>query len=191
MALSQSKQFGIATAFFGVLSFVFAIVAELKKPPQGTPVRGRDVVICQFPPDPTVALGALSVLAAACCAGVGAVAVFFPYKGRRVPRKAFFDYTPLHVFFHLAIGITVAGTGMTVWTTATEASHRVRNVHRDPAYACPTAKTGVLGGAAFLNLDASLFWLVCLILADNVREDYFDSGAVGDGDRVAGLDDNK
>ncbi|KAG8085864.1 hypothetical protein GUJ93_ZPchr0010g8574 [Zizania palustris] len=185
MALSQDKQFGIATAFFGVLSFVFAIVAELKK---GTPVRGRDVVICQFPPDPTVALGVLSVVAAACCAVVGAVAVFFPYKGRHVPRKAFFDYTP-STSSSISPCITVAGTGMTVWTTATEASHRLRNVHRDPAYACPTAKTGVFGGAAFLNLDASLFWLVCLILANNVREDYFDAGAVAVADRATGLDD--
>ncbi|KAK1586670.1 hypothetical protein Q3G72_004885 [Acer saccharum] len=40
---------------------------------------------------------------------------------------------------------------------------------------CPTAKTGGLfGGAAFKSLNASLFWLICLMLADNTRDDYFD-----------------
>ncbi|KAL6619087.1 hypothetical protein ACP70R_034226 [Stipagrostis hirtigluma subsp. patula] len=324
MALNQSTQLGLATASFGVLSFVLAILAELKKPPYGTAIRGRDVVVCRFPPDPTVALGAMSTLAAACTAAMGALAVFFPYGGRRVPRKALFAYTPLFVFFHVAIGTTVidmeplhrvsrspppappppppppstapksrpsqpsleqihphtdtpprsspdpslfwrespppppsfrplyladevevvpespethspripsfaevvkrrplksclrsasappavlktarrirfapspsptkaygrrgttvAGAGMTMWPTAAEAMHHVRNVHRDMGYACPTAKTGVLGGAAFLNLDAMLFWMVCLMLARNVREDYFADGGDGHGD---------
>lgn len=35
--------------------------------------------------------------------GVGALAVFFPYNGKPVPRKALFDYTLLYVFFHLAM----------------------------------------------------------------------------------------
>lgn len=39
---------------------------------------------------------------------------------------------------------------------------------------CPTAKTGVLGGGAFLSLNSSLLWLACFILASNVREDYFE-----------------
>ncbi|TVU00706.1 hypothetical protein EJB05_53864 [Eragrostis curvula] len=192
MALSQSTQFGLATALFGVLSFFLAVVAELKKPPYGTPITGRDdVVVCQFPPDPTVALGALSALAAACSAGLGALGVFFPYGGRRVPRNALFGYAPLYVFFQVAVGVTVAGVGMTVWPTVGEAVHLVRNVHRDPAYACPTAKTGVLGGAAFLNLDAMLFWIICLMLAGNVREDYFDDGDGdgGDADCGAGIEE--
>lgn len=73
---------------------------------------------------------------------------------------------------------------MTLWPTVAEAAHRARNVHSDPGYACPTAKTGVLGGAAFLNLDAMLFWMVCHMLAGNVREDYFDDG---DGDAAGGV----
>ncbi|KAI5019090.1 hypothetical protein ZWY2020_043978 [Hordeum vulgare] len=187
MALKQSMRFCAATALLGVLSFVLAVVAELKKPPYGTPIRGADVVVCRFPPDPTVALGALSALAAACSAGIGAVSVFFPYDGRSIPRKALFDYTLLHVFFHLAIGVTVAGIGTTTWATATEAMHHVRNVHRDLGYACPTAETGLLGAAAFLNLDASLFWLVCLMLVGNVREDYFDGRDEVSGDRGVGI----
>ncbi|KAJ1263281.1 hypothetical protein BS78_09G171300 [Paspalum vaginatum] len=180
MALSQSAQLGLATALFGVLSFVLAVLAELNKPPFGTPIQGRDVVVCRFPRDPTVALGALSALAGACSAGLGALAVFFPYGGRRVPREALLAHTPLYVFFHIAVGVTVAGAGTTVWATAAEAMHHVRNVHGDLAYACPTAETtGVLGGAAFLNLDAMLFWIVCHMLACNVREDYFDDDGGG------------
>jgi hypothetical protein len=68
---------------------------------------------------------------------------------------------------------------MTVWATATEAVHHVRNVHRDLSYACPTAKTGMFGGAAFVNLDASFFWLVCFMLVGNVRDDYFDDQEQG------------
>lgn len=74
------------------------------QPPYGTPIKGSgDAVVCQFPPDPTTALGAVSALAAACSAGLGAFAVFFPYGGRRVPRKALFGYSPLYVFFHVAV----------------------------------------------------------------------------------------
>uniref|UniRef100_A0A0E0DUD4 Uncharacterized protein n=1 Tax=Oryza meridionalis TaxID=40149 RepID=A0A0E0DUD4_9ORYZ len=61
-----------------------------------------------------------------------------------------------------------AGIATTAWVTASEVMHYVRNVHGgDPGYTCPTAKTGVLGGAAFLNLNASLFWLLYLMLAGN------------------------
>ena len=60
------------------------------------------------------------------------------------------------------------------WPTLTEQLHLSRNVHYDLETACPTAKTGLLGGGAFLSLDSSLFWLVALMLAGNAREDYFD-----------------
>lgn len=43
---------------------------------------------------------------------------------------------------------------------------------------CPTAKTGLLGGGAFVSLDSALFWLVALMLADNAREDYFEEKGV-------------
>ncbi|OEL23218.1 hypothetical protein BAE44_0015765 [Dichanthelium oligosanthes] len=131
IALSQSTQLGLAPALFGVLSFVLAVLAELNKPPYGTPIQGRDVVVRRFPRDPAVALGALSALAAACSAALGALAVFFPYGGRCVPLKALLGHTTLYVFLHVAVGVTVAGVGTTVWATATEAMHHVRNVHRD------------------------------------------------------------
>lgn len=63
---------------------------------------------------------------------------------------------------------------MLLWPTITEQIHLTRKVHVDHNYTCATAKTGLLGGGAFLSLDSCLFWLVALMLADNAREDFFD-----------------
>lgn len=71
---------------------------------------------------------------------------------------------------------------MTLWATLTEALHHIRNVHHNLESQCPTAKTGLFGGAGFVNLDASLFWLVCLMLALNVREDHFSEDEDEDGE---------
>ena len=58
------------------------------------------------------------------------------------------------------------------------------NVHHNLETQCPTAKTGLLGGGAFVSLDSALFWLVALMLASNAREDYFDE--VENNGKVAG-----
>ncbi|KAG6766620.1 hypothetical protein POTOM_027788 [Populus tomentosa] len=72
--------------------------------------------------------------------------------------------------------VSMLAGGMLLWATTTELSHLTKNVHRHNVDStnCPTAKTGLFGGAAFMALDASLFWLVCLMLTTNAREDYFD-----------------
>ena len=71
-----------------------------------------------------------------------------------------------------------------LWPTITEQIHQVRNVYSNLDAECPTAKTGLLGGGAFLSLDSSLFWLVCLMLAASAREDYFDeTGKDGEGEQ--------
>ena len=41
---------------------------------------------------------------------------------------------------------------------------------------CSTAKKGLIGGVALVSLDASLFWLVLIMLALNAKEDYLDDG---------------
>lgn len=64
--------------------------------------------------------------------------------------------------------------GMLFWPTIAELIHRTRHVHHNMSTIRPTAKTGLFGGAAFMALNASLFWLICVILADNARDDYFD-----------------
>ncbi|RZR97351.1 hypothetical protein BHM03_00026504, partial [Ensete ventricosum] len=52
--------------------------------------------------------------------------------------------------------------------------YQSRNVHHDLTTQCPTAKTGLFGGGAFLALDAAIFWLICQMLTMNSRSDYFD-----------------
>jgi hypothetical protein len=70
--------------------------------------------------------------------------------------------------------VSALAFAMLLWATVTEGLHRSDNIHQDMEYNCPTAKTGLFGGAAFLALDASLFWLVCQMLALNARADYLD-----------------
>ncbi|KAB2085192.1 hypothetical protein ES319_A05G384700v1 [Gossypium barbadense] len=64
-------------------------------------------------------------------------------------------------------------SALLLWPTITEHLHLIRNVHHNPTTTCPTAKTGLLGGGAFVSLDSALFWLVALMLADNARHDHF------------------
>lgn len=75
----------------------------------------------------------------------------------------------------LAIRFTAGlGVAFLLWPTITEQLILIRNVHHNLETDCPTAKTGLLGGGAFVSLDSSLFWLVALMLAINAREDYLD-----------------
>lgn len=172
MALNDTARIALAVALFGSLAFIFGVVAENKKPPFGTRIEGKGVVICKFPSDPTVALGSISVVALLFSAILGLLAMFYPYKGKSVPKEALFRSTTLLVFFIVAVGVTALAEGMMMWATITEGLHRSRNVHRDMDTQCATAKTGLFGGAAFLALDASLFWLVCQMLTLNARADY-------------------
>ncbi|XP_022714653.1 uncharacterized protein LOC111274343 isoform X2 [Durio zibethinus] len=70
--------------------------------------------------------------------------------------------------------LSFLAAGMLSWVTITELLHLTNNVHKDMNTTCPTAKSGLLGGAALMALNASLFWLICLMLADDVRTDYFE-----------------
>ncbi|KAG0495954.1 hypothetical protein HPP92_000624 [Vanilla planifolia] len=174
MASNQARNIALGTAFFGVLAFIFGVVAENKKPAHGTPVTTIGYVLCKFPNDPTVALGSLSVVALVLSTALGLLSVFYPYKGKSVPRSALFHGMTLRVFFLIATLVSVFAEAMMMWATITEGLHQTNNKHKDLNYACPTAKTGLFGGAAFLALDASLFWLVCQMLTLNARADYLD-----------------
>ncbi|KAK8919335.1 hypothetical protein KSP39_PZI021592 [Platanthera zijinensis] len=171
---NQTTHIALGTAIFGVLAFIFGVVAENKKPAHGTPIMMKSYVLCKFPNDPTVALGSLAIVALGISAAIGLFSVFFPYKGQSVPKSALFHGTTLRVFFVVASLVSVFAEAMLMWATITEGLHRSLNKHDDMEYACPTAKTGVFGGAAFLALDASLFWLVCQMLTLNAREDYLE-----------------
>ncbi|CAD5184429.1 unnamed protein product [Musa acuminata subsp. malaccensis] len=184
MAFDQTTSIALSVLFLGSVSFAFGIVAENKKaclmirscflqPAFGTPIQGKDVIICNFPDDPTVLLGTSSVVTLILAAVAGHVAIYFPYKGKSVPSNALFQNTILLPFFIVAEGVTFIALAMLVWTTVSEGLHRSRNVHHDLTTRCPTAKTGLFGGGAFLALDAAIFWLICQMLTMNARSDYF------------------
>ncbi|KAG6503103.1 uncharacterized protein LOC121984301 isoform X2 [Zingiber officinale] len=174
MGVSQATKIALAVSFFGILSFIFGVIAENKKPASGTPIQGKGVVICKFPNDPTIGLGSLSVVTLFLAALAGHVAVYFPYKGKTVPVQALSRSVSLVIFFIIAEVVSGVALGMMLWATITEGLHRSRNVHYNLDTECLTAKTGLFGGAAFLALDASLIWLVCQILTLNARADYLE-----------------
>ncbi|KAL6344675.1 hypothetical protein AAG906_002581 [Vitis piasezkii] len=190
MAVSIKLTSTIVVAL-GLVSFIFGVVAENKKPPAGTPVPGKGVVICQYPSAPTVALGFLATVFTVIQTVVGFLSLFYPYKGRAIPKGAFLESTRWVIFVNIALATAGLGFAFLLWPTVTEHYHLSRNVHHDLETQCPTAKTGLLGGGAFLALDSSLFWLICLMLTGNVREDFFeevDQDYRGDG-QVIPFDD--
>ncbi|XVF23371.1 hypothetical protein REPUB_Repub13aG0032600 [Reevesia pubescens] len=168
------KQAALIVAFLGILSFIFGVIAENKKPAAGTPISGKDVVICKYPSDPSVVLGYLSVSFLFLSTFAGYWALFYPYKGKSVPLSLLFQSTSFFVFFNIALLTGGLAATLLLWPTITEQLHLTRNVHHNLTSQCPTAKTGLLGGGAFVSLDSTLFWLVALMLADNAREDHFD-----------------
>ncbi|XP_042380400.1 uncharacterized protein LOC121972842 [Zingiber officinale] len=182
MAMEQSKMIGLSVFLLGFLSFLLAVVAENKKPPFGTPIQGRDVVICKFPSDPSILLGSLSTIALVLSVILGHVGIFFPYKGKPVSTSVLFGYKTLSIFFYVAEIVSAWAIAFLVWTIVTEGLHRSRNVHYDLTTQCPTAKTGMFGGSAFLALDAALLWVVCQMLTLNVRDDYFGGEEDGKGE---------
>ncbi|EOY29104.1 DESIGUAL/Modifying wall lignin-1/2 - like 10 [Theobroma cacao] len=168
------KQMALLVSFLGILSFIFGVIAENKKPAAGTPISGKDVVICKYPSDPTVVLGYLSVVFLALSGLAGYISLFYPYKGKSVPQSVLFRSTSFFVFFNIALFTCGLAATLLLWPTITEQLHLTRNVHHNLTTECPTAKTGLLGGGAFVSLDSALFWLVALMLANNAREDHFD-----------------
>ncbi|KAE8673399.1 Detected protein of unknown function [Hibiscus syriacus] len=197
------KTIASTVALFGVISLIFGVVAENKKPPHGNPeiLIGRDKLICKYPSDRTVALGFLSIASLGVSVLVGHYAVFYPYNGRSIPPHVFFRSISFMVFFlitlfsiilnlrdcgcyerycdlrgHYSDTITAVASNLDSDEIAVAnrflKPYLTKNVHKDLKSTCPTAKTGLFGGAAFMALNASLFWLICLMLVDDVRKDY-------------------
>uniref|UniRef100_A0A5B6YYD0 Uncharacterized protein n=1 Tax=Davidia involucrata TaxID=16924 RepID=A0A5B6YYD0_DAVIN len=187
MAFSP-KLLGVIVATFGILSFLCGIVAENKKPLAGKPIEGKGVVICKYQSDPTVLLGYLSAAFLVVSSAVGYFSVFYPYKGKSIPQAALFRNCTFAAFFNVALITTVFAAGLLLWTTITEHLHLIHNVHHNLDTDCPTAKTGVFGGGAFVSLDSSLFWLLSLMLVFNAREDYFEEAEKGDYSQVVSID---
>nr|GEU33225.1 keratin-associated protein 10-6 isoform 1 [Tanacetum cinerariifolium] len=85
------------------------ITAENKRnstsvePASGTPITGKDVVICKYPADPTVALGHLSFGFLAASTLAGGLSLFYPYKGKSIPWPELFQSTSFFIFFLIAL----------------------------------------------------------------------------------------
>ncbi|KAK6122218.1 hypothetical protein DH2020_044046 [Rehmannia glutinosa] len=158
------KQMSLTVATLGVLSFIFGVIAENKKPAAGTPITGKGVVICKYPSDPSVVLGYLSTAFLVVCTFAGWYSLFYPYQGKSIPQAALFQNKSFLVFFNVAVVTTGLAATLLLWSTIQEQLHHVRNIHPDLETKCPIAKTGILGGEAFVSLDSCLFWLVALML---------------------------
>ncbi|OMO83269.1 hypothetical protein CCACVL1_11464 [Corchorus capsularis] len=170
------KPMAYTIAAFGVQSFIYGIVAENRKPTYGTrqvSTQG-DRIICKNSSDPSVVLGFLSIASLAISVLVGYLSVFYPYSGKSVPRHVFFRCKTFVVFFLITLALSMLAAVILCWMTISELVHLTNNVHRDMNTSCPTAKSGLFGGAAFLALSASLFWLISLMLAYDVRTYHFE-----------------
>ena len=81
-------------------------------------------------------------------------------------------FSRANIMYLYTRAVSFLAEALMMWATITESLHRTQNVHHDLTTKCPTAKTDLYGGAAFLALDASLFWLIWQMLALNARADY-------------------
>lgn len=88
-------------AYSCLLSEILYII--LLQPAAGTPVPGKDVVICKYHSDPTVALGYLSFAFLLVSTVAGLLSLFYPYKGKSVPQSALFKSGSFIVFFNIAL----------------------------------------------------------------------------------------
>ncbi|WJX09877.1 hypothetical protein P8452_00665 [Trifolium repens] len=178
MELTMSKM-SIIVIIFGIISFLLGIVGENKKPSMGVLVHGKDAMICNYPNDPTVIFGYSSIGFLVASSLMGLVSLFYSYNGTSVPPSALFKYTTFSIFSSLALTISILGGVMTLWPTMSEQHHWRHNLYSANVTSstkldCPTAKTGLMGGGAFLCLISSLFWLLSLMLVKNAREDYLE-----------------
>merc|ERR1712100_15091 len=83
-------QMAIIVGVLGLISFILGVLAETKKPAAGTPIPGKDVVICKYPSSPTVVLGSLSFVFLIASSVFGYLSVFYPYRGKQVPQSILF-----------------------------------------------------------------------------------------------------
>jgi hypothetical protein len=170
----------LALAIPGILSFIFAVVAENKKPAdivnaprlQYNPT--TDTSTCHYPSDPSLALGLLSIVFLFISAIISLAAFYYPYQGKKVSAGILWRSTSLVVFTVLSMVIFLTAEALLMWATILEFHHREMNVHSGQIAECPSAKAGLFGGAGFLALDATLFFLIALMLTANARSDYLD-----------------
>ncbi|KAG0567592.1 hypothetical protein KC19_7G146300 [Ceratodon purpureus] len=179
MALGQAGKFALVVTFPGVLAFILGIVAENKKPTGDLArkvISSSGVTSCLYPKDPTIALGSLAAICLFVSAVIGVISLIYPYEGKSISLKNLSKSTGLVAFVILSLLLFIVSEALLLWATILESVHRNHNHHGTLAGSCPTAKAGLFGGAAFMALDSTLFWLICLMLTVNARADHFGYG---------------
>jgi hypothetical protein len=59
--------------------------------------------MCQYPSDPTVVLGFLSVIFLIASTMTGYMSLYYPYKGKAIPQGVLLKHTTFTVFFNIAL----------------------------------------------------------------------------------------
>jgi hypothetical protein len=175
MALGQAGRFAMGMTIPGVLAFVLGIIAENKKPTGdlATQVVKNGIITCLYPKDFTPALGILAVVSLFISAVISLASLIYPYQGKSISLKTLAKSKGLVTFVVLSMILFMVAEALLLWATILESVHRSHNRHITLVGSCPTAKSGLFGGAAFMALDSTLFWLICLMLTVNVRADHF------------------
>ncbi|KAJ7298190.1 hypothetical protein O6H91_01G070300 [Diphasiastrum complanatum] len=175
MAVSK---LGWATIVFtvpGIIAFALGILAENKKPGDDAIQleQSNGITICHYPHDSSIALGILSIVFLFISTTLALVALFFPYHGKPAPVARLSQSILFVIFFLITLALYFTAEGLLMWATITESNHRKHNTHYQALDSCPTSKTGLLGGAGFLALDTTLFWLICMMLVVNSRSEHY------------------
>lgn len=160
----------------GIASFILGVLAENAKPTDINLVSDGATTVCSYPKDSTPALGSAAVVFLFVSFLVAISSLIYPYDGKGVPLRALYKSAGLVVFVLLAVAIFFTAEGLMLWATVEQRVARRNPVHVGQLSACPGAKAGLFGGAAFLALDATLFWLICVMLALNARAAYLYDG---------------
>lgn len=85
------------------ICFSLVLSALDLQPPAGTPVPGKGVVVCKYPSDPSVALGYSAVAFHVVLMIAGSYSLFYPYKGKHVPKSALFQNKGFLAFFGISL----------------------------------------------------------------------------------------
>ncbi|KAL3677215.1 hypothetical protein R1sor_027163 [Riccia sorocarpa] len=176
MGMSQAGWAAVFLAVPGLLAFIFAVVAENKKPTddQTEQIFASGVTNCKYPDDPTIVLGILAVIFLFVSAILATVSFYYPFDKKRVSKSILWRSKSLVIFTILSYAIFMVAEALLLWALLVESDHRSNTTHLGQIHACPTAKAGLFGGAGFLALDATLFFLITLMLTVNSRADYLE-----------------
>jgi Protein of unknown function (DUF1218) len=67
--------------------------------------------------------------------------------------------------------VSAAAFVLTLWPTVSQHLILKHNIHHDLGTQCSTAKTGLIGGAGIMSLNAGLFWVVVFMVSKNRKQD--------------------